>query len=323
MIAAPSRRQVLSALLAGLGAARPAEAAGPELRGVYPILQTPYTAEGGVDFAALEAEVRFAAHAGVHGVVWPQRASQYQFLTEAERIEGAERIVAANEGLKPKVVIGVQGADTATAMRYALHARKLRPDAIVALPTSDRGEFDLDQVARYYESIAEVCDLPMFVQTTGNMSVEFVVRLAERIPSVRYVKDEAGDPMARLGEFAALDGFGRLAVFTGSHGKTLFDELLRGVAGNMPATSWVEFYVQCWDRFHAGDHAGAVEALSRALMFVEQATAYGFPALSYVLHLRGVFPRYEVRGGLRPLDETAKQALKATYQAMSPYFERG
>ncbi|MEZ5391314.1 MAG: hypothetical protein R2724_00220 [Bryobacterales bacterium] len=53
-------------------------------------------------------------------------------------------------------------------------------------------------------------------------------------------------------------------------------------------------------------------------MFVEQAVAYGFPALSYVLHLRGVFPEYGVRGGLRPLDDSAKKALRATYEFVKP-----
>jgi 4-hydroxy-tetrahydrodipicolinate synthase len=312
------RRQALGAMLGGAFAlsARGAEKA--EFRGVYPIVQTPYTAAGGVDFEALEAEVKFLDKTGVHGIVWPQRASQYQYLSFEERIEGAERIAAANEGLRPKLVIGVQGPDTPTAVRYAKHAQKLKPDAIIALPTRDQGQFNLDEVLAYYEAVANACDLPLFVQTTGNMSVEFVLKMAERIPTLRYIKDEAGDPIQRLEEFRAATKGGPPYPFTGSHGRTLYDELLRGVAGNMPASGWVELYVDCWDHFHSGRHGEAIAALSKALMFVEQAVAYGFPALSYVLHLRGVFPRYDVRGGLRPLDDAAKQALRATYEYVKP-----
>ncbi|MEZ5363792.1 MAG: dihydrodipicolinate synthase family protein [Bryobacterales bacterium] len=248
----PSRRQALSAMLGGVFAFNARGAGGADLRGIYPIVQTPYTKDDAVDFKALEAEVKFLDRTGVHGIVWPQRASQYQYLSFEERIEGAERIAAANEGLSPKLVIGVQGPDAATAVRYAKHAQKLKPDAIIALPTRDKGEFDLDEVLAYYEEVAAACDLPLFVQTTGNMSVEFVLGMAERIPTLRYIKDEAGDPIERLEQFRKATKGKPPYPFTGSHGRTLYDEMLRGVWGNMPASSWVELYVDCWDHYHAG-----------------------------------------------------------------------
>ena len=221
MTAPVSRRQALSAILGGVFTLAARGAKGEDLRGIYPIVQTPYTSAGGVDFKALEAEVKFLDKTGVHGIVWPQRASQYQFLTVEERLEGAERIAAANHGLRPKLVLGVQGPDTATAVRYAKHAAKLEPDAIIALPTRDSGEFDLDEVLAYYEGVASACDLPLFVQTTGNMSVEFVLKMAERIPTLRYIKDEAGDPIQRLEQFREATKGKPPYPFTGSHGRTL------------------------------------------------------------------------------------------------------
>ena len=65
--------------------------------------------------------------AGVHGIVWPQLASEYALLTYEERIAGAETIVEASKGLRPKVVIGVQASDTSAAVRYAEHARSIGP----------------------------------------------------------------------------------------------------------------------------------------------------------------------------------------------------
>ncbi len=61
---------------------------------------------------------------GVHGTVWPQRASQYQYLTFQERLEGMEVVVSTNQGLRPKVVLGVQGPDAKTAAQYAKRAQK-------------------------------------------------------------------------------------------------------------------------------------------------------------------------------------------------------
>ena len=98
--------------------------------------------------------------------------------------------MSAAKGARCAVVLGVQGPDLDAARRYARQAGKLGPDAIIALPPRESG--NLDHVAEYYRGIAKECALPLFVQTIGNMSVEFVVRLRKDIPSLRFVKDEAG-----------------------------------------------------------------------------------------------------------------------------------
>ena len=289
--------------------------------GIYPIVQTPYTDDDKVDFEILAKEIEFLDRTGVHGIVWPQRASQYQYLTFDERIEGMNTAVAANKGLRPKLLLGVQGPDTETAVRYAKHARKLQPDGIVALPTSDQGEFDLNAVADYYAAIGKACDLPLFVQTTGNMSVEFVLEMAKRIPTLRFVKDEAGHTLSRIGEFRDKGGNDGPKVFTGGHGRTLIDEMMRGVAGNMPASGWVDLYVQVWDHWRAGRRDQALHIFSKIMLFVTQATAHGFQSLSYVLHLRGIFPNDRIRGAdQRRLDDRAREALRLTYDHVEPHF---
>ena len=316
-----NRRQFLAGTLgAGLLLLDRAAGAPDDFRGIYPILQTPYTDDDRVDMETLAEQARFADRCGVHGVVWPQRASQYQYLSFEERIAGAEALKQACKGLKPKLVIGVQGADTETAVRYAKHAQQLRPDAIIALPTRDQGEFDLDEVERYYAAIAKTCDLPMFVQTTGNMTVEFVLGMARRIPTLQFVKDEAGNPIARLVEFNAKTGGGRPRVFSGSHGRNLVDEMMRGVAGNMPATGWVDLYVKVWDLIQADKPEEALAVFSKLLLFVEQAVAFGFPTLSYVLELRGVFKNHRTRGGLTELDDQALSSLRETFDFVRPAF---
>jgi 4-hydroxy-tetrahydrodipicolinate synthase len=317
------RREFIAGALASLPAvlsAQPGTQGRGGFRGIFPIVQTPYTKDGKVSFDELAKQVEFLDRAGAHGVVWPQRASEYAYLSFEERMEGAETVMRAGKGRRPAIVLGVQGPDTATAVRYARHAAKLGPDAIVALPVRDRGEFDLDELRRYYGAVAAACGLPLFVQTTGNMSVDFVLRMAREIPSLRFVKDEAGDTMARLDEFRRKDPGGKVTVFTGNHGRTLIDELMRGVAGNMPASGWVDLYVKVWDLWHARRPNEALDVFSKVLLFVTQATAYGFPALHYVLHLRGIFTNWKVRDpGQRPLDAQAQAALRATYEFVKPH----
>ena len=316
-----SRRALLAALAAAPGL-RALAADAAEFRGIYPIVATPYDDAGEVDLQTLAEEVRFLDRAGVHGIVWPQLASEYALLTFEERIAGAEAIVKASKGLRPKVVIGVQAADTASAVRYAEHAKSIGPDAIIALPPRKgrQTEFDLDAVARYYAAVAEAGGLPMFMQAIGNMSVEFVDRMVREIPNLHFVKDEAGHTLSRLTEFAELPGPDRPVAFTGGHGRTLVEEMARGSAGTMPAASWVDLYVKVWDLWHAGDRSDAIDMFSKALLLIAKATAHGLPALAYVLHLRGVFPNWKVRTpSARKLDRHAREQIEATLEFVRPY----
>ena len=316
-----SRRQWLAALALAPGLR--ALAADPDdFRGIYPIVATPYHDDGKVDLQTLAKEVRFLDRAGVHGIVWPQLASEYALLTFEERIAGAEAIMEASKGLRPKVVIGVQAADTETAVRYAEHAKSIGPDAMIALPPRKgrQTEFDLDAVARYYQAVAEAGGLPMFMQAIGNMSVEFVARMVRDIPNLHFVKDEAGHTLSRLTEFAGLEGPDRPRAFTGGHGRTLIEEMARGSAGTMPAASWVDLYVKVWDLWHAGQRSDAMEMFSKALLLIAKASAHGLPALAYVLHLRGVFPNWKVRtAGARELDRHAREQLQATLEFVRPH----
>ncbi len=293
-----------------------------QFRGVYPIMQTPYTDAGALDLETLAKETKWLGRTRCHGIVWPQLASEYAQLTYDERIAGMSAIVEANKGLRPKCVLGVQAEDTATAVKYARHADKIRPDAIIAIPPrqGDQREFDLDVMRDYYIAIGKATDLPLFMQAIGDVSVEFILGLMKDVPSLHFVKDEAGHTLYRLSEFAEVDAGRRPALFTGGHGKTLIDEMARGSSGNMPAASVVDLYADCWDLWHDGREAQAIDAFSKIMLFVTQFGAYGLESLSYVLHLRGVFPNWKIRSERKnPMDKQAMEALERSYEFVKPY----
>jgi 4-hydroxy-tetrahydrodipicolinate synthase len=305
------RRDFLKVAAFGLAAIR-LDASSKELRGIFPIMQTPFTDSDKLDTEVLAKEVKFLDKCGAHGVVWPQLASEWSTLEPDERTAGAEAVMAAAKGAKCAVVLGVQGPDLEAARRYARQAEKLGPDAIIALPPRESG--NLDGVTEYYRGIAKECALPLFVQTIGNMSVEFVVRMRKDIPTLRFVKDEAGHTLSRISEYRRVAP--DMVVFTGAHGKTMVDELARGSSGSMPAASFADLYVQLWNYWQAGKREKAMEDLSRISLLVNQLGAYGLPSMKYILHLRGVFPNWRCRGKGEDahFDAEAQRSLKETYQ---------
>ncbi|MEZ5364562.1 MAG: dihydrodipicolinate synthase family protein [Bryobacterales bacterium] len=299
-----------------------AKAAPEEFRGVFPIMQTPYSDDGALDLETLAKETQWLGRTGCHGIVWPQLASEYARLSFDERIAGMSAIVEANRGLRPKCVLGVQAEDAETAVRYAKHADKIRPDAIIAIPPrkGDQHEFDLETMRAYYKAIGKATDLPLFMQAIGDVSVEFILGLMREVPTLRFVKDEAGHTLYRITEFEQVDPERRPALFTGGHGKTLIDEMARGSSGNMPAASVVDLYADCWDLWHQGRRGEAIDVFSKIMLFVTQFGSYGLESLSYVLYLRGVFPNWKIRSPrANPMDAQAMEALERSYEFVKPY----
>ena len=254
-------------------------------------MQTPFTEAGALDLGTLAQEVHFLHRIGVQGMTWPQMASEWPTLSFEERLAGAETIVRAQRTLdaptRPAVVIGVQAPDTETAVKYARHADKLSPDAIIAIPLN--GGQDEARQMEYYAAIGGACRRPLIVQTVGPMSVDLVLRMAQRISTLRYAKDEAGVTLPRLTEYRKrgqiLEG-----VFTGKHGPTFLDDLARGAVGNMPAAGFADLYLAAWQAWKSGRYDEAMDRFSRTLLLISDAQAYGVAGQKYILQLRGVFP---------------------------------
>jgi len=295
-----------------------------KLDGIFPIMQTPFSDSGALDVETLAHEVRFLDHIGVQGMVWPQLASEFPMLSFEERLAGAEALVRSNQTLdaktRPAIVIGVQASDIATAVKYARHAEKLGPDAIIAIPLN--GGKDEAKQMEYYAAIGEACSRPLIVQTIGPMSVDLVLRMAKQIPTLRYVKDEAGATLPRLTEYRKR---GQLlqGVFTGKHGPTFLDDLARGAVGNMPAAGFADLYVAAWRDWNNGKRADAMEVFGKTLLLIADAQAYGVAGQKYILQLRGVFPNSNCRGGAAVLDDEAKEAIRRAVGYTQRWFRPG
>jgi dihydrodipicolinate synthase/N-acetylneuraminate lyase len=266
------RRQFLGALSLGAAAlvfphlidAQPAK---KRLAGVFPIGFTPVNAHNEVDFDGLAAQVQFCRRGGVHGLAWPQIASGWTTLTEAERMQGAETLLSAARGGETKIVIGVQSrtADFKETERYANQAEKLGADAIICI--APPGMTAPSELLAFYQQLGKVTSLPLFAQTGGDFSVDLVVEMFNTVPTFRYVKDEAGDPLERVTEIRRRTN-DQLNCFSGKGVATMITEMERGFAGHCPFVSLADLYASAYDCYHAGrvreafDQFGRIEAAS-------------------------------------------------------------
>lgn len=288
-IAGLDRRQFIGALSLGAAAmALPrlvsAQPSARRLAGVFPIGFTPVNAQNQVDYDGLAAQVQFCRRGGVHGMAWPQIASGWTTLTEEERLHGAETLVSAAQGGTTAIVIGVQSrtADFNETERYARQAEQLGADAIICI--APPGVTAASQLLPYYQRLGKVTSLPLFAQTGGDFSIDLIVEMFDTIPTFRYVKDEAGDPLERVTEIRRRTN-NQLQCFSGKGVTTMITEMERGFVGHCPFVSLADLYASAYDSYHAGKLRDAFDQFGR----IEAASSM-FPQSDVdVLIARGVF----------------------------------
>ncbi len=288
-----------SALLARTAAAAPKTSSGKPMEGAFIIMATPYTESKAVDYEDLAGEVDYLDRAGVQGMVWPQMASEYDKLTEDERMRGMEALAKAAKGKSPALVLGLQAEDEAGMLRYARHAEKLAPDAVIAMPPKKAKS--LDDYRSYYSALCETAHRPVFIQTTGGAkdvepTVEFIVEMARKYPNFGYVKEELKPLAERVKQLAEYKPDPIKAVFSGSAGRGWTYEMRLGVDGTMPGAMYAEIYPLLWELERKGDMDKLREVFSKLMVMIN--LDQQIPGTrSYMFHKRGIFKTTVSRKG--------------------------
>ena len=246
--------------LSGFSISRAAVTPRKKIAGVFPIGFSPFTEQDKLDLDGLAAQVNFCNRGGVHGFVWPQLASAWSTLSEKERMDGTEAILSAGKGGRTVLVIGVQAPDMPAITRYVRQAEKFGADAIISLPPS--GVSDEKALLDFYRQVGGLSDLPLFAQATGSMSVDLIVGMFHAIPTLRYVKDEAGEPLKRIGDLRRRTD-DQLKVFSGMGVQTMVTEMELGFSGHCPYTNLADVYSAAYDLWHEGRKREAFDMFGR------------------------------------------------------------
>lgn len=288
------------------------------LRGIFPVVLTPFAEDGSIDGEALAREVDFSVAAGTHGLVFPVLASEFQYLSDAERHAAVEVVVRQAGGRVP-VVAGVAAPTPRAAAEHAAHAAGCGADAVIALPPYPE-QPSRDEAEVYYRAIAEAAGRPAFIQHThAGMDAAFIERLLGDIPHLEYVKEESDPSAHQISALVARCGTMSSGVFGGAHGRWMLSELRRGATGFMPATEMTDIHVQIWDAWQAGDRELARELFNRLLPLINLLGLLGLAACKEVLVRRGVFRSTASRiPGSTKLDAEDRHELDAILADLQP-----
>lgn len=319
----------------------------PRIQGPFLILSTPFTASGAVDFDALARQACYVDWCGCPGMIWPQSGDSVDLLTTDEKLQGMEVLAKTARKLRTTALcLGVQGRDTAEMLMFAEHVEKLAPPAIISRPP-DSGKTEAD-LRRYWQALAAVTKRPVFIQTTGGVaykgpipSVDLLIELAKEFPNFGYVKEEAGNVIARTRALLVAKPPIR-RVFSARGGFGWLYELRLGSEGLITERAIYADVLTCiWKLHQSGsDPAALRDAYSKFLLMLNlNRTHPGSDLRGIQLYLwkkRGVFQtmvsRHYGPGGTIPtspiysdlaLSQEEIAEIEDRFEALKPYQQSG
>ncbi|MEZ2407468.1 dihydrodipicolinate synthase family protein [Bosea sp. RCC_152_1] len=128
--------------------------------GVIPALMTPCKADRAPDFDALVRKGKELIAAGMSAVVYCGSMGDWPLLTDAQRMEGVERLVKA--GIP--VIVGTGAVNTASAVAHAAHAQKVGAQGLMVIPrVLSRGSVIAAQKAHFKAILTAAPDLPAVI----------------------------------------------------------------------------------------------------------------------------------------------------------------
>lgn len=266
-----------------------------ELRGVLPILHTPFDARDNIDRDSLARQIDWAFGLGVNGVC-SAMVSEILRLTADERNE-LNSMIAEITGDRGIVVASVGAESTKEAVQFATHAVESGCRAIMAIPPISTA-LPQPAVWDYFRTLAECVDVPLIVQDASSyvgasIPTSFYVRLLDEFgPSKILFKPEGSPVGPNISELReASDGEARM--FDGSGGNLLIDAWRRGVCGTMPGVDLLDGIVAIWNALQQHDEAAAYRIYFPVCSIVAlelQAGLDGFLAVEkYIMVRRRLF----------------------------------
>lgn len=281
--------------------------------GTLPVLATPFTAENTIDHESLKRLVAYVLEAGADGVVYPGVASEFNFLSDDERLEALDVVAEAINGQIP-IVVGASASDAETASKLARDGGARGAVAAMIMAPASVGT-DPQSLRAFFSEVGDRTNMDIMLQNApppigSGLPVETILDVVAALPRIRFIKEEtlpSGQRITRLieGRPPTVGG-----VFGGAGGRYIVDELNRGVAGTLPAAELTEAHVALVRAHREGRPSAARTIFNRILPVLNMQAVFRMRMTKAVLKARGIFATEAVRDGSPELDANDRRELQ-------------
>lgn len=239
-----------------------------EIKGICPIIATPFTENGEVDYESLDKLVKHLIKGGCHAVTLFGIAGEYYKLTDDERKKMVEVTVKAAKEAGGKTIISVTDHATEVAVKTAKFFEESGADCLMLLPP-----FFLKPGAGYlYEhmkAIGNAVSIPIMAQyapeqTGVAIAPDVFVKLQKECPNIIYYKIECKPAGPYVTNLMTLTD-GKMKIFVGNAGFQIIECMDRGAIGAMPGCSMYDVYLDIYNKYVQGDRAQAIAIHNKLL----------------------------------------------------------
>ncbi|MDA9989567.1 dihydrodipicolinate synthase family protein [Paracoccaceae bacterium] len=284
-----------------------------QLNGIFPVLPTPFDANGKIDRTSMSRLAKYAIDAKVSGVVFPGFASEVEHLSSDERTTLLTD-VASEVGTKTKVIAGASAETFSEVVQNGHIALRLGINWIMVQPPLSLGDVSAD-ITAFMSEISKQLPTAMIIFQNApkprglNLTPQAILEIVESLPNVRYIKEETLPAGPAITEILSERPAHLYGVIGGGGARYIIDEYKRGASGAMPALELVEHHVSLDRAWQDGDVNTARTIYNKTLPLLTVQAVYRMRLTKYVLLRRGIIKTTFLRAPAPELDLIAKQSI--------------
>ena len=288
-----------------------------DLKGVIPPIVTPVDADENVDESGLKRVINHVLEGGVHGIFVLGSNGEFYALDFENQKRAVEITVKVVNGRVP-VYAGATSITTKGCIRLAKMAEEAGADALTILTPMFICPSETE-LYNHFKAIAESTSLPILLynnpdKTNNNITVGLLKKLAVigNIIGIKNTSLDFAQTVQYIYETRHLENF---KVLAGSD-YYIYATLAYGGAGCVAGTANVapKLVVDIYNKFVAGDHAGALAAQYK-LVPLRNTYNYGsFPVvMKDCMNLMGL----NVGNPVKPIDHCSSERIEALKKVLS------
>lgn len=284
------------------------------ISGVFPVLPTIFDNRGEIDLVSMRNVLEYVISAGADGVVFPGLASEYDLLTDDERLE-LTKLLGGWINQRVAFIVGASASTPEGAAGFAQVGADAGANAAMIM-TPHTFARDPKLMAQFYETAGDCSGIPIMLQNAPKpmgigLSVKQVAELALQVDQITYVKEETPPAGQRISGLRAHPSLNLDGVFGGAGGRHLLDEMNRGADGTMPACEITEIHVDMVKAYGEGNRLFARELFERSLPLLNMQATFRWRLTKELLLRRGLISSTFVRAHGPELDKHDHEELDA------------
>lgn len=249
-------------------------------KGVFPVVPTTFTAEGGLDLDSQKRCVDFMIDAGSNGLCILANFSEQFVLGDDER-EVLTRSILEHVAGRVPVIVTTTHFSSQICIERSRRAQAQGASMVMVMPPYHGATLRVSEsgVYEFYARLSDALDIPVMIQDAPMagtpLPAAFLARMAKELKQIRYFKIETAGAASKLRDLIALGGEAIEGPWDGEEAITLLADLDAGATGAMTGGGFPDGIRRIVDAYAAGDRETAVAEYGRWLPLINYENRQG------------------------------------------------